>query len=170
MAKGNGDLTCREAGKRGGRPTKLTPELQDKICALIEETACSFWTAGLSLGIVPMNLYNWDMAARAGKQPYRAFLEAVMQARAKAELKLLAEHRADCAQGKFGTAGRGQSWLLSVRFPEDYDNRFKYDKQLADLSPQELDEYIATCDAQFGSQGAVIEGEPPALVESNGGR
>lgn len=169
MSAPRGEMTSREAGKLGGRPTLLTDRLQRKVCALIEETACSLYTAGLSLDVDPVNLYNWEQWGRAGRQPYRTFLERVMQARAKAELRLLRAYNTDCERGREGTNGRGQAWLLERRFPEEYDNRFKFDKQLAELSPEQLDEYIDTCDAVFGESGEALEGEPLALTAGTAG-
>lgn len=73
---------------KGGRPSKCTPALRKRICKLIEagnfiETACA------SVGIDEKTLRNWRAAGDEGREPYAAFLLALKQAEAKAEVSLV---------------------------------------------------------------------------------
>ncbi|MFI6536703.1 hypothetical protein ACIBHY_29925 [Nonomuraea sp. NPDC050547] len=77
-----------EEGKQpGGRRTKLTPELQERLCNHVREglylaTACALTNVGES------TIYRWlsDAAKEDAPQELRDFAEAVEQARAEAEV------------------------------------------------------------------------------------
>lgn len=118
-----------------GRPTVLTPEITAAVCALVEETACSVYTAAVSLGIPWQYLYRWEQWGREGKQPFAEFCANVMQARAKAELELVRELR---ALAKTGESSRGLEWLLERRYPADYGNHIKVEQSIETLTDDEL--------------------------------
>lgn len=162
VAKGNGDLTCREAGKRGGRPTKLTPELQERICALIEETACSVYTAALSLGVPWPTIYFWERWGQEGKQPYLGFAQAVMQARAKSELDHVREFKKADRQGLRST--QYFPFILERRFANDYGNRIKVTEQLAEMSDADLQGSIQAIRSRVAVADGEGGGETPALT------
>ena len=117
------------------RPTKLTPALSDQICAIIRETACSFYTAGLSLGIEWRNLYRWEDWGRDGKQPYADFCQNVMRARAEAELSIVRDLR---ALARVGESTNGLQWLLDRRYPADYGQKVKIEQQISELTDDQL--------------------------------
>jgi hypothetical protein len=162
--KGNGELTCREAGKRGGRPTKLTPELQDKICALIEETACSVYTAALSLGVQWKLVYYWEKMGRLGNQPYERFLDAVIQARAKSELNHVKEFKQADSLNQRST--QYYPFMLERRFPGDYGNRIKVEQQLAEMSDADLQGSLEAVRLRVAVAVGEGGGETPALPET----
>lgn len=164
MARGNGDLTCREAGKKGGRPTKLTPELQDRICSLIEETACSVYTACISEGIAWNTVYFWEQWGREGRQPYKAFTEAVMQARARSELNHVREFKqADSLNQR---ATQYFPFMLERRFANDYGNRIKVTEQLAEMSDADLQGSLEAVRLRVAVAVGEGGGETPALPET----
>lgn len=156
-------MTCSAAGKKGGRPTKLTPELSEKICALIEETACSVYTAALSLG-VPWNvIYYWERWGREGKQPYERFTQAVIQARAKAELDHVREFKeADRSRER---STQYYPFMLERRFPGDYGNRIKVEQQLAEMPDADLQSSVEALRLRVAvADGAGVG--TPALAET----
>ena len=82
-----GESDCDERTNEDGRPTKLTPELQEKICALIEagnyaEVACK------CVGISTSTFYAWRQRGEMEDSgEYADFAAAVDAAEAQAERK-----------------------------------------------------------------------------------
>lgn len=71
-----------------GRRTKLTPELQEALCQLVE-TGSSPSAAARASGIDPKTLVNWvERGQEAGRGPYYRFYKALMVARGKAEVRM----------------------------------------------------------------------------------
>ena len=70
---------------KGGRPTKLTPAVQDRIIAAIRAGHFRESAARLA-GISPATLYRW---LSAETEPYQAFQEAVVTAEAELEETVL---------------------------------------------------------------------------------
>lgn len=161
MAKGSGDLTCKEAGRRGGRPSKLTPELQERICSVIEETACSVYTACIAEGIAWNTVYFWEQWGREGRQPYKAFAEAVMQARARAEIAHVREFKQADSQNQRST--QYYPFILERRFANDYGNRIKVTEQLAEMSDADLQGSLEAVRLRVAVTDGGGVGEAPAL-------
>lgn len=71
----------------GGRPTKLTPELQTQVVQAI--AAGNYMeTAAQYVGVNKVSLYAWlKRGNRQKKGPYREFLNAVKKALAQAEIR-----------------------------------------------------------------------------------
>lgn len=73
--------------KTNGRPTKLTPELQDKVCKLVSagnyiETAAAF------VGVSKTSLYDWMKKGNEQKKGiHRNFLNAIEKALAESEIR-----------------------------------------------------------------------------------
>lgn len=65
--------------KRGGNPTKLTPQLQTKIVDRIEKGE-SPRRACINVGLGSSRYSAWKALAEEGKEPYVRFLKAVEQA------------------------------------------------------------------------------------------
>ena len=63
-----------------GRRSKLTPELQDKICALIRGGNYMHHAAA-ACGLNQSTLHSWIAKGEDGKKPYDKFAEAVAEAR-----------------------------------------------------------------------------------------
>jgi transposase len=99
---------------KAGRPTKLTPALQEKIVMVIRggnyiETAAAY------AGISKQTLYNWlRRGARQKSGQYREFALAVEQALAEAEMRDLALIEQAARDGKWQAA----AWRLERRFPK----------------------------------------------------
>lgn len=168
-------MSVRDAGRRGGRKTAerypglpwckgrntdLTEELVEEICDLIYETACSVYTAALSLGLPWRTVCQWEQWGREGRQPYALFSQAVMRARAAAELDLVRGFKKADREGLRST--QYYPFILSKRFPNDYGDRSKIDEQIAELSDAELQAELAAVGSRilFAAQSG---GEAPAL-------
>lgn len=93
------------------RPSKLTPEIQVKICDAIRHGA-TYWAAAESSGIAYSTLNQW--MTKPGKK-YEEFLEAIKRANADAQLDLLAK-----IQAATRTDWRAASWILERRFRNDF--------------------------------------------------
>jgi len=69
-----------------GRPTKLTPELKDKIIEYVRE-GVSFHDACVALGIGESTLYHWKQKGKKQKYgKYRQFLEEITKAEHEAKV------------------------------------------------------------------------------------
>lgn len=107
-----------ERGVAMGRPTKLTPEVQDRILQAIRagnyrETAARYG------GISPATFYRWlERGERARRGPFREFREAVERAESEAEVRYVA------IVAKAATDDvRAAQWWLEHRFPERWGRR-----------------------------------------------
>ena len=76
---------------RGGRPPKLTPELQERICGALR-AGNYMETAAAYCGVTKDTLYDWlkKGADLKGKSIYRRFSDAVEKAQAEAETRSVA--------------------------------------------------------------------------------
>ena len=79
-----------EQNNKDGRPTKLTPELMDKICNYIREGNYAITACRLA-GISERAYYYWKERGEKGDGIYVEFLEKVEQADAEAEAYLLSK-------------------------------------------------------------------------------
>lgn len=89
----------------GGRPTKWTPEIQERMCAarrkgLSREHCCAL------VEIVPNTLVYWEKQGEAGVEPYAGFCRAFE--RASAELAESCLDTLDHARN--GTLPKGAEW------------------------------------------------------------
>ena len=64
-----------------GRPSKLTPELQESICKTLG-AGVDVETAALREGISRSTIYNWMKWGREGQEPYASFVESTEIAQA----------------------------------------------------------------------------------------
>ena len=75
--------------KKIGRPTKLTPDLQEKICGYISK-GNYIRTACMACGVTETSYYSWlDLAEQGSNGIHAVFLEAVKKAEAEAEATLV---------------------------------------------------------------------------------
>jgi hypothetical protein len=105
-----------------GRPTKLTPAIQKKICDGLRNGLYADSAAILG-GICEDTYYEWIKRGEAGDEPYASFSEAVKEATAEAEQNALADV-------KMGRTGKDDpphwtsaAWFLERRFPSKYGRR-----------------------------------------------
>ena len=77
-----------------GRPTLLTPELQQQICELTRAGATAEVAATVN-GITAATFYGWMLKGREGDDKYVDFFEAVTEARMRARLGAELKVRAD---------------------------------------------------------------------------
>lgn len=77
-------------GKRAGRPTKLTPEVKEKICSTIR-AGNTLETAAAYAGVGESTLFLWKARGEVAKRgPFREFLEEVKRAASEAETRAVA--------------------------------------------------------------------------------
>ncbi|MCY1703649.1 hypothetical protein [Deinococcus sp. SL84] len=104
-----------------GRKTKLTPELQAEFVKVLRsgnwiETACSY------VGIHPDTYYEWmkrGESSSPSNQIYRAFRDAVLEARAAAEMECVIRIRMAGSKGNV----KADMWFLERSFPERWGRR-----------------------------------------------
>lgn len=103
-----------------GRPTKLTPEVQDRIIQALKagnyvETAAEY------AGIGKTTFYRWmEQGKQASRGIYREFRDAVMRARAEAEARNVA-----IIQKAAPDDWRAAAWWLERAFPDRWGPRQK---------------------------------------------
>jgi transposase len=98
-----------------GKPTKLTPRLQEQICQLLRQgnfiqTVCSF------VGIDKTSFYLYmRLGERATEGIHYEFRKAVLKSQAEAEMRML-RHIVEAAQ----TDWCASAWRLERKFPKKY--------------------------------------------------
>lgn len=111
-------------GKRG-RPNKLTPEIQAKICDAIRAGAYVETAAALA-GISKDTFYRWlKKGARAKSGKFKAFNEAVHKAMAEAEFQDIMII-ANAAKVDWKAA----AWKLERKYPERWARKDRSDVNL----------------------------------------
>jgi transposase-like protein len=132
---------------RIGRPTKLTPDLKERIVGAIRSGAYNE-TAAAFAGIAESTFYAWLANAQKDREAnpeqgtdFTEFQEAVEKAQAEAELdKLLIIGKAargqPTAEGVPGTPGSWQAaaWMLERKHPDRYGRRIV---QIPDPTPDD---------------------------------
>ena len=98
-----------------GRPTKLTNEVQERICDVLragnyQDAACGY------VGISENTYYQWLKKGETGQQPYADFREAVRRARAEAELRNVTLINRAAQSGQWQAA----AWHLERSFPRKW--------------------------------------------------
>jgi transposase len=153
---------------RGGRPPKLTPEVQQRICDAVA-AANTYRAACAHAGIGYSTFATWMRAGKAARSGrFRKFREAVLAARGRAELSLATQLRqVVVAENDW----RGILALLSRRFPRDWAERQKMDMKLKGQVNVEathepdiksaIDQLAAAYDA-LAAQSQSVSGDPPA--------
>lgn len=104
-----------------GRKTKLNPELQADFVKVLRsgnwiETACDY------VGIHPDTYYEWMKRGESNSpsnQIYRAFREAVLEARAAVEMECVIRIRMAGSKGNV----KADMWFLERSFPERWGRR-----------------------------------------------
>lgn len=105
----------------GGRQTKLTPEVQKRICDAI--SAGNYFEAAASYGgIDHATFFRWMEKGEQGRLPYREFREAVLKAQADAEVSVVAQWKAQIPES--WQAARD---FLARRFPERWGAKDRHE-------------------------------------------
>lgn len=132
------------------RPTKLTEQVQKTITDAIAIGA-TYQAAAEYAGIPYKTFREWMLKGEQKRKPYRAFREAIEQANARAQIRLLAEiNKAD--------DWRSKTWILERRFPDGYAATVKFNR----MSDDELRAFIAQ---QLTELGAGPDGSQAARAE-----
>lgn len=130
------------------RTPKLTPEVQQKICAIITQTACSIEGAAAACDITAQTIYNWRSRGMVeGKGVYFGFFEALQRAREKSEPTLAA-----CIARAAKDDWKAALTILERRFPDRWGNQITVIRRFQDMSDEQLDTYLAARLAEPGPE------------------
>jgi hypothetical protein len=151
----------------GGRPTKLTPELQESLCKVIQ-SGCHIETAAVFVGLHRATLHRWlRLGARARSGRYRDFRAAIQKAMAHAEVRdLLLIQKA----GEFHW--QAAAWRLERRYPKRWGRRSrdKLEAQAAQPTAEEtaarVREFLAAADAMESATRPITPCTPDTRVRS----
>lgn len=102
---------------RRGTSTKLTPETQERIVQALK-TGAYRHTAANFAGIGRATLNEWLLKGEEGREPYKAFRDAVERAEAEFIIASVSTIR---LQSK--TQWQAAAWLLERKYPELYGQR-----------------------------------------------
>ncbi len=139
-----------------GRPTKLTPDVQEKIVQAIR-AGNYIETAAAYAGVDKKTLYTWMKLGndcKSGKNVHAQFLHAVEKALADAEVRDVT------IIGKAAEENwQASAWRLERKFPDRWGRKDTH-KLTDDLSKLSDDELIKRAAAVLG--GVVSAGDEPA--------
>ena len=99
------------------RPTKLTPEVQQTIVAMLRAGNRIEYSAEAA-GVSRRTAYDWiERGAKPGKpnKPYRDFADAVEQARAEAHAR-----QVSLIANAASKSWQAAAWLLERQYPETW--------------------------------------------------
>lgn len=104
-----------------GRPSKLTPEVQEKICQLLKagntfRTACEVAGIGWSTGLEWRQRGENRHSSREGDDAYAEFAGAVQKAEEEAAARNVALIQKAAANGTWQAA----AWWLERKFPSEW--------------------------------------------------
>ena len=101
-----------------GRPTKLTPDVQDLIVDGIN-AGLTFGLTCARAGVNPATFYRWlEKGETAKSGVYSEFCDTVSRAKADSALRLVSQITLQAP-----TDWRAAAFLLERRFPDDYGKR-----------------------------------------------
>lgn len=144
--------------KQMARPTKLTPEIQNRICDNIR-LGMSYERAAVCAGVCEATLYIWKAKGREAKGGrYLEFLEALRRAEMEGERQLLANIQQAADDGKWPAA----SWILERRHPSHWAKVTKHEIRDWRKEAQEQGLDPAVIFEQY------LEGAATAIAGSNG--
>jgi hypothetical protein len=126
--------------RQRGRPSKYTPELGQKLCALLA-IGVPISVACRSEGVGKTTLHTWRAQGAAGVDPFAAFVAELERALAKAEAAITM-HVVKAAQQDW----RAGAWWLERRHPERYGAKqtVRVDQPaVAEMTEAELDAAVA---------------------------
>lgn len=112
------------APAKPGRPSKLTPELQEAVCETCRKGIDPL-VATVAQGVDEGSYYRWRREALDGEEPQLSFVRAVARACAEGEISLAERLSAGDGQGiGFGEA-KASLEILQRRFPKRWSVQVK---------------------------------------------
>ena len=107
------------------RPSKLTPELQDNICKLIEEGNYPAQAAELE-GIAESTFYSWMKKGREAKykSKFMEFVEAIKKAESKAE-----QFHINVIKNAASKNWTASAWYLERKHPDRWGKQTKMEME-----------------------------------------
>ena len=135
--------TMAKGRKTGGRKTKLTPEVQEKIVSAIRAGNYAYVAAEYA-GIASGTFYNWLQRGNGAKQGiYREFLEAVKRAESEAEVRAVA-----IIQKHMDSNWQAAMTYLERKYPDRWGRK---DRLRVDINPKEaLEELLSLSADELG--------------------
>jgi hypothetical protein len=111
-----------------GRPTKLTPEMQKKLCDVLAAGATR-QDAAYHAGLRVQTLYDWLKRGRAAQSGlFREFSDAVKAAEAQCAIRCAAViQRAAQGSAEAPPEWKAACWWLERRRPKQFGPRLKAD-------------------------------------------
>jgi hypothetical protein len=135
----------------GGRPCKLTPELQQCLCDAIRAGSYYRPACGVA-GVDYATFRRWMLRGRNARSgQFREFCEAVRKAEADAEVRMVAQW-----QSKIPADWRAARDFLARRFPRRWMPREARDVQHGGAVPVEVREVIVTSREQADQEIAAL--------------
>lgn len=114
--------------RKRGRPTLLTPEVQEEICQALK-ISVPIKHAALAAGVSERDFEHWMEYGRAGKEPFAEFLSAVTRAQSQAVKNLTTITLTG------GKGSGGAQFLLERRFREHYGRQERVEMTGANGGP-----------------------------------
>ncbi|MCE9561111.1 MAG: hypothetical protein K8U57_03555 [Planctomycetes bacterium] len=108
--------------KKLGRPTTLTPELQESLCRDLAN-GCSRKTAATCNGISRRTLCRWLSSGRAGDEPFLSLMTAVRKAEAIAVRRnviVIQKAATGDPDSEVAPDWRAAAWWLERMHPEEF--------------------------------------------------
>jgi transposase len=130
-----------------GAPTKLDDLTAQRIIAAVE-TGAPFYMAAAAGGVSRSTLKSWKARARAGEEPFAAFLARLEKAQASGAVALLEIIQNAAREGTWQAA----AWTLERRYPKQFALR-KPEPPGLTVTPEEADALIAEA-AKLAKAGA----------------
>ncbi len=147
-----------------GKPTKLQPELKERLLRLIRggsyrNAACA------AVGISERVLYQWEQYAREGREPYASFCDelAVVEADGETQLAMLI---GASARGKapLGADWRAAGFLLERRFRRRWAQQQQVELTGAEGQPVQI-QAVTPARARELIEEQFSRVKPPMLAE-----
>ncbi len=145
----------------GGRPTTLTPEITEQICARI--AVGNFFSTACELAGIPETTARQWLRNGQGKnkgrkgnnaREYVQFAQAIKSADALCEAVMVQEmQKAGKGDWKFHLA------FLERRFPERWSRIERHVSKFSKMSEAELDDYIAAHDGSLNGSSDIFDEE-----------
>ena len=105
--------------KKIGRKTKLSPEVQERICKSVR-LGNTYECAAEAGGISKPTLFDWINRGMDGEEPFANFYNSIKKARAEAE-----EYAVEIVRNAMLTTWTAAAWWLERTNPEKYGKRIQ---------------------------------------------
>lgn len=118
-----------------GRPTGLTPAVQERILAALRVGNTQRCAAELA-GIGERTFYEWMARGQTGENPYAQLVQAIKEAEAESERYLVEQIRNAGGEAKQWTAN---AWMLERRRPKDWGKVERVELNVSQLSDADIE-------------------------------